>query len=224
MEKIIILGKGGHSRSLVDIIEKEGKYEVAGYVMNENHHQAEGEGYPVIGNDADLGQIFQSGIRNAAIGIGYLGKSDLRERLWAELKTIGFQLPGICDPSAILAKGVKLGEGTMVGKGAIVNTNASVGKMCIINTGAIIEHDCEVGDFSHISVGSILCGNVKIGKSVFVGANSTVIQGINIGNRCIIGAGTTVRKNVEDKHMVCRKAEVFLWRGYKLTSQKGCAA
>lgn len=213
MEKIIILGKGGHSRSLVDIIEKEGKYEVAGYVMNENHHQTEREGYPVIGSDADLGQLFQSGIRNVAIGVGYLGKSDLRERLWAELKAIGFRLPVICDPSAILARDAKFGEGTMIGKGAIVNANASVGKMCIINTGAIIEHDCEVGDFSHISIGSILCGNVKTGKSVFTGANSTIIQGINIGNRCIIGAGTTVRKNVEDKHMVCSKARVFLFGG-----------
>lgn len=210
MEKIIILGKGGHSRSLVDIIEKESKYEIAGYVTNDIHHQMENGRYPVIGSDADLEQIFQSGIKNAAIGIGYLGKSNLRERLWDNLKTIGFQLPVICDPSAILARDAKFGEGTMIGKGAIVNANASVGKMCIINTGSIIEHDCEVGDFSHISIGSVLCGNVKVGKAVFTGANSTVIQGINIGSRCIIGAGTTVRKNVEDKHMVCSKAEVFL--------------
>lgn len=224
MEKIIILGKGGHAGSLVDIIERENKYEIVGYVVNNIGTNIEGEKYPVIGSDLDLGQIFEGGIRNAAIGIGFLGKSDLRERLWDKLKAIGFLLPVICDPSAILAKDVKFGEGTMIGKGAIVNANASVGKMCIINTGAIIEHDCEVGDFSHISVGSILCGNVKTGKSVFAGANSTVIQGINIGNRCIIGAGTTVRKNVEDKHMVCSKAEVFLWGGYKLTSRKGCAA
>lgn len=210
MEKIIILGKGGHAESLADIIERESKYEIAGYVINDTVGQMDGGKYPVIGSDADLGGIFESGIRNAAMGIGYLGKSDLRERLWEKLKTIGFSLPVICDPSAILAGNIKFGEGTMVGKGAIVNSNVSVGKMCIINTSAIVEHDCVVEDFSHISVGSVLCGEVRVGKSSFVGANATIIQGKSVGNHCIIGAGTTVRKNVEDNHMACNKVKQIL--------------
>lgn len=202
MEKIIILGKGGHAESLADIVERENKYEIAGYVVNDADPKLGNEAYPVIGNDMDLERIFQSGIKNAAIGIGYLGKSDLRERLWDKLKAIGFFLPVVCDPSAILAKNISLGEGTMVGKGAIINAGASVGKMCIINTGAIIEHDCVVEDFSHISVGSVLCGNIQIGKASFVGANATVIHGKNIGSHCIIGAGTIVRKNVEEHRIV----------------------
>lgn len=209
MEKIIILGKGGHAESLADIIKSENKYEIAGYVINDNNQQSgKNEKYPVIGSDHDLEQIFKSGIRYAALGIGYLGKSDLRERLWTKLKSIGYTLPIICDPSAVLAGNIELGEGTMVGKGAIVNANASVGKICIINTGAIVEHDCIVEDFSHISVGSVLCGGVRVGKASFVGANATVIQGKRIGNRCIIGAGTVVRKNVEDNHIVWSEEKV----------------
>lgn len=214
MEKIIILGKGGHAESLADIIEREKKYEIAGYVVNDISGNLEDEIYPVIGNDLELEQIFEDGIRNAAIGIGYLGKSDVRERLWDKLKAIGFSLPVICDPSAILARSVKFGEGTMVGKGAIVNANASVGKMCIINTGAIIEHDCEIEDFSHISVGSVLCGNARVGRASLVGANATIIQGKSIGSKCIIGAGVTIRKDVEDNSMICdRKTSKFIGGG-----------
>lgn len=208
MDKIIILGKGGHAESLADIVERENKYEIAGYVVNDIGQQSENEKYSVIGSDMDLERIFQSGIRNAALGIGYLGKSDLREKLWNKLKAIGYSLPVICDPSAILTKKIQLGEGTMIGKGAIINANASIGKICIINTGAIIEHDCRVDDFSHISVGSVLCGNVQVGRASFIGANATVIQGKNIGNKCIVGAGTTVRKNIEDGRIV--------WSGEKV--------
>lgn len=208
MEKIIILGKGGHAESLADIVEKGNKYEIAGFVINDNNQLSEAERYPVIGSDMDLEQIFKSGIRNAALGIGYLGKSDLREKLWDKLKGIGYTLPVICDPSAILAGNVKLDEGTMIGKGAIINANASIGKMCIINTGAIIEHDCQIDDFSHISVGSVLCGNVQVGRGSFIGANATVIQGKSIGSKCIVGAGTTVRKNIEDGRIV--------WSGEKV--------
>ncbi|MDE6604103.1 MAG: acetyltransferase [Lachnospiraceae bacterium] len=209
MEKIVILGNGGHARSLTDIIERENRYEIVGYVVNENDTDMSDSKYPRLGGDAQLGQIFQSGIKNAAVGVGYMGNSCLRERLWAQLKQIGFFLPVICDPSAILAGDARIGEGSFIGKGSIVNTNASIGKMCIINTGAIIEHDCEVEDFSHISVGSILCGNVKVGAASFVGANSTVIQGTSIGKNCMVGAGTTIRKNLKDNYMVCAREKIL---------------
>ncbi len=205
MEKIVIIGKGGHAGSLVDVLERENKYEIAGYVINECEKGTACDHYPVIGSDTDLERIFQSGIKNVALGIGFLGKSDLRERLWKILKKIGFMFPVICDPSAILARNVQIEEGSFIGKRAVVNTNAYIGKLCIINTGAIIEHDCKVEDFSHISVGSVLCGNVQVGKSVLIGANATVIQGTTIGAHCIVGAGTTVRKNVEDNYMVYSK-------------------
>lgn len=90
MEKIIILGNGGHAESLVDIIEREGKYKIVGCIISDDSQKVENKMYPAIGSDKDLGQIFQSGIRNAAIGIGYMGKSDLREKLWEKLKSIGF--------------------------------------------------------------------------------------------------------------------------------------
>ena len=213
MEKIIILGRGGHAESLVDVIERENKYQIAGYIVNDADQEAGEEGYPVIGRDADLLKIFQSGIKHAATGIGDLGRSDLREKLWSQLMAIGYSLPVICDPSAVVANHVNIDEGTMVGKGAIINANASVGKMCIINTGAIIEHDCIVKDFSHVSVGSVLCGNVQIGQAAFVGAGVTVIQGMHIGEKSVIGAGTTVRRNVEDDCMVKNEKMVKFVRG-----------
>lgn len=208
MEKIIILGKGGHARSLVDIIEREQKYKIAGYIVNDTNAEYskcsvnESGDYPVLGCDGDLKEIFQSGITRAAIGIGYMGKSDLREKLWKLLKDIGFFLPIICDPSAVVARNVIMKEGCFVGKGTIINSGVLIGKMCIINSGAIVEHDCVIDDFAHISVGSVLCGGVKIGRFSFIGANATVIQYRSIGSNCIVGAGTVVKKdlnNIESK-------------------------
>ncbi len=202
MEKILIIGSGGHARSLLDIIKRENIYQISGLVVKEASEKNDIGDYPILGTDSDLDKLFKSGIKNAAIGIGYLGKSNLREELWNKLKNIGYLIPVICDSSAILAENVQLGEGTMVGKGAIINANVTIGKMCIINTGAIIEHDCKVEEFSHISVGSVLCGEVQVGKSSFVGANATVIQRKRIGSQCIIGAGIVLRKNLEDNSIV----------------------
>lgn len=196
MEKILILGMGGHAKSMADAIEREKKYEIAGYIVNGSESELLDKRYPVLGNDDDLPQLFRQGIKNAAVGIGFLGNSSLRTILYKRLKEIGYSLPVVCDPSAIVASKVSVGEGSFIGKRAVLNTDSQVGKMCIINTGAIVEHDCKVGDFSHISVGTVLCGEVSVGKAVFVGANATVIQGRKVADGCIVGAGEVIRKNV----------------------------
>lgn len=196
MEKILVLGMGGHAKSIVDAIERENKYEIAGYVVNECGNIVEDEKYPILGNDNDLSELFLRGIHNAAIGIGFMGKSKLRNHLYKKLKDIGYSLPIVCDPTAIIASGISVGEGTFIGKRVVLNTDAQIGKMCIINTGAIVEHDCKVDDFSHVSVGTVLCGEVSIGAETFIGANATVIQGRKVADGCIVGAGEVIRKNV----------------------------
>ena len=85
-----------------------------------------------------------------------MGEDDIREGVYDRLKQIGYRIPIIADPSAIMADGIQIGEGTFIGKRAVVNSNAKIGKMCIINTGAIVEHDNDIGDFSHIAVGGTL--------------------------------------------------------------------
>ena len=206
MEKIILLGIGGHAHSVVDSIESDGKYSVYGFLDRKDKEGERYREYNVIGTDDMLEYYFKEGIRNAFVTVGYLGKGDIRNRLYKKLKGIGFNLPAIVDRTAVIAKDVVLGEGTFVGKMAVVNSATEIGKMCIINTGAILEHDCKIDDFSHVAVGSILCGNVQVGEESFIGANATIIQGKLIGNKCVIGAGTMIRKDVEDNCMVIDKA------------------
>lgn len=208
MEKIIILGKGGHARSVVDTIEREGKYQIAGYIVNDEGSGEIPEEYPIIGSDESLLELYDNGIHYAAIGIGYLGKGNLRRNLYERLKKIGYSLPVICDPSAIVSSKAKIEEGTFIGKSSIINAATTIEQACIINSGAIIEHDCHIGAFSHVSVGTILCGGVRIGEEVFVGANATVIQEINVGNKVTIGAGEVLKKNIDD-NMIYRNCKIL---------------
>ncbi len=196
MKKLLIIGLGGHAKSLIDSIEANGKYEIAGVIEQNALCNKTYRGYKVIGTDADFKKIYDSGIRYAAIGIGFLGKGDIRCRIYSTLKEIGFILPPIVDPSAVVATDALINEGVFVGKRAVINSNAKIGKLAIINTGAIIEHDCNVGDFSHISVGAVLCGTVNIGKECLISANSTVLQNVNIGDKTTIGAGAIVPRNI----------------------------
>lgn len=202
MDKIIIIGCGGHAKSIVDIIEREGKYEIAGFVDKYADKDYTYKGYNILGTDDELEIIYTKGVINAAVGIGYLGKGDIRKNIYHKLKSIGYSLPTVIDPSAVLASNVELNEGVVVGKCVIINADAKIGTLAIINSGAIIEHECIVEEYSHIAVGAVLCGNVKIGESTFVGAAATVIQGVEIGKKCIIGANSIVLSNVDNESKV----------------------
>lgn len=197
-ETIVLLGYGGHAKSVADSILQAGKHNIIGYT---DLHECE-SCFPYLGTDDVLETLFRHGVRNAVLGVGYMGKSRIRDKLVYTAKRIGFQFPTIIDPSANVTEDAKIGEGTFIGKATVINTGSSIGNFCIINTGAIIEHENTIGSHSHVAVGSVLCGNVKIGHHSMIGAGTVIIQGINIGDNCIIGANSTVLSNVRD-NMKC---------------------
>lgn len=202
MEKLIIVGAGGHAKTVIDTIERQGVYEICGIVAPEDIGTEIYRGYIVSAHDDDLPKLLTSGITKAAVCIGFLGRSDLRERIYEKLKKLGYALPVIIDDTAVVAQSVVIREGTYVGRRAIVNADAMIGKMCIINSGAIVEHECSIGDFSHIAVGSVVCGQTRVGNRTLIGANATVIQCKTIGNNAVIGAGSAVIHDVLDGEQV----------------------
>lgn len=158
MEDIVLVGFGGHAKSIVDTIEQIGEYRIIGFTEKAGVIKECYRGYEVIGEDGNLENIYRNGVKIAFICVGFLGKGNLRNLLYSKLKAIGFELPSIIDKTAICALDAKIEEGVYIGKGVCINSGAVVGKMSIINTRAVIEHDVTVGEFVHVAPGSVVCG------------------------------------------------------------------
>lgn len=197
MEKIILLGGGGHCKSVIDAIRSLNLYDIYGIIDIEKNIGQTICGINIIDCDKNLNKYRDMGIKKAFITIGSVGNSELRVKLYNLAFNIGFEFPIIADKTAIISESVHIGKGTFIGKGAIINADSSIGENCIVNTGSIIEHDCTIGDFVHISPGATVCGGVVIGNNTHIGANSTVLQYRKIGNDSIIGAGSIVTKDVK---------------------------
>ena len=195
MKKLLLIGGGGHCRSVTDSVLSNHIYDSVGIV---DFIDSSSDEIPVVGTDEDLPSLFANGWTDAFITVGSVGSTAVRRRLYYLVKQIGFSIPIIIDPSAIIAKDVLLSEGSYIGKRAVVNTGVSLGCCSIINTGAIVEHDCMVGAFSHVSPGTILCGQVRVGEDSHVGAGTTVRQMITIGNHVLVGIGSVVVKDIPD--------------------------
>lgn len=200
-KSIVLIGGGGHCRSVLDSLKRCGEYEEIFITDPSIPPHITIDGAIVVGDDSILFDLYHRGVQNAFITVGSVGKREslgLRRQLYDKVSKIGFEFPAIIDSSAIVANTASISEGAFVGKGAIVNADAIVGKMTIINSGAIIEHDCFIGDYSHVSIGAVIAGDVRVEEYSFIGANATIIQGKKIGTNCVIGAGAIVLSNVPD--------------------------
>jgi len=197
MEKIILVGGGGHCKSIIDSINDLKQFEIVG-IVDKKYKKNIQLGIDVIGSDEDLDSLYKSGIKNAFIGVGSIGNPNIRIKIYNLLTSLGYSFPIIIDKTAIVSSSTAIEEGVFIGKGAIINANAVIEKQCIINTGTIVEHDCEISEFVHLAPGATLSGGVYIGKRTHIGTNSTIIQNINVGNDVIVGAGSVIIKNIKD--------------------------
>lgn len=201
MEKLVLIGAGGHCKAVADILD--GMYEIIGVTdINETKKGSKFYGIDIIGNDEKLRYIYHDGVTNALVTVGSVKDNSKREQLFNLARDIGFNMINAISRNAIVAKSVIMGSGNVVMDGAIIHADASLGNNSIINTASIIEHDCTIGDHVHLSVGARLAGGVKLGSGSMIGMGASIIQGIEIGSNCIIGAGTVVIRNVPD-NSVC---------------------
>lgn len=178
-EKILLIGGGGHCRSVIDVIELEGKYEIAGIIDKKELIGQKVLGYSIIGSDDDLSELFKK-YKYALVTVGHIRSNELRVKLFNLLEKIGYHLPIITSPLAYVSKHSFIGEGSIIMHHALINANAKVGKNCIINTKALIEHDAVIEDNCHISTATVINGGVVIKQNSFIGSNTTTKEYIEI--------------------------------------------
>ncbi|MGL5751282.1 MAG: acetyltransferase [Paraclostridium sp.] len=193
MKNIIIIGAGGHSSVIIEIIEnmiENGQDIQIKGLLDDNPNRTEFMGYRVL-DKVENAKLYSDENTEFVIAIG---SNNIRKKIAKTHSNLKYFTA--IHQTAIISKHAYINEGTVVMPRVVVNANSEIGSHAIINTGAIIEHDNKIGSFSHISPGATLCGGVNIGEETHIGANSTIIQYKNVGSRTIIGAGSTVTKDI----------------------------
>ena len=187
---LLIIGAGGHGKVVADIAENMDCYKSIIFAdADENIKTC--MGYEVI-RELDLEEGFLQE-RDIIVAIG---NSVTRKKICEELLAKGLFLPTLIHPNATVAETARIGCGSVVMAGAVINADAVIGHACIINTSSSVDHDCRVGDYCHISVGAHLAGTVAIGAHTWVGMGACVNNNLSICEQCTIGAGAVVVKSI----------------------------
>ena len=192
MKEIILIGGGGHCRSVIDVIEQEGQFQIVGIIDKAELFGTDVLGYPVIGSDLDVENLAKK-YSYTLVTIGQIKSSDQRVKLFDLAKKAGFTLPSIFSPRAYISKHAFIGSGVVVMHDALINANASIGENCIINSKALIEHDSQIGEHCHISTNTTINGGVNIEPECFIGSGSVVRESITIKKNSFIKAGSLIK-------------------------------
>jgi len=195
---IVVVGSSGHAKVVIDVVERERQYTIAGLLDDFRPPGEEAFGYKILGKVTDLVSI--SGSYDLKGGVIAIGDNWVRAKI---AQTILLALPGFSfitaiHPSAQIARGVHIGEGTVIMAGVVVNSDSQIGKFCILNTRSSLDHDCLMEDFSSLAPGATTGGNVRIGAFSAVSLGANILQGRRIGDHTVIGAGALVVHDIPD--------------------------
>jgi sugar O-acyltransferase (sialic acid O-acetyltransferase NeuD family) len=181
-----IYGASGHSKVIIEIIEKacdsiKGIYD----------------------DDPDKRLLFNYSVSNEKSMLAFqdaswiigIGENAIRKKL-AESYLLNYG--NAIHDSANISKRAELGVGTVVMAGVTINCSSIIGNHVIINTNASVDHDCIIGNYAHISPNATLCGGVTLGEGTHIGAGAVIIPGITIGKWVKVGAGAVIINDLPD--------------------------
>ena len=169
MDKILLIGGGGHCKAAIDVIEQSKTFQIYGIIDIKKKLGQEILGYKIIGTDDDLPE-FRNITPNALITVGHIYENTKRVDLYKKLTQLNYKLPSIVSPLAYVSKHAEISEGVIVMHYAMVNAGAKIGINCILNARSLVEHDASIGNHTHISTGSIVNGGTTIGDHSFIGS------------------------------------------------------
>jgi sugar O-acyltransferase (sialic acid O-acetyltransferase NeuD family) len=186
--KLVVVGAGGHAKVVVATARAAGR-EIAAVLDDDPDRfktdfcglSVEG---PIHSSLADF--------RDAEVILA-IGDNRARFQLAA---SISLPFATIVHPFAWVARDVKLGEGTVVFAGTVLQPAVRIGRHCVLNTSCSVDHDCTLDDFSQVAPGARLAGAVTVCEGAYIGMGACVIQALNVGAWSVVGAGAAVVRDV----------------------------
>lgn len=204
---ILIYGRGGLCKDIIDIVGQTNAFQIGGIVDFYYPQDKELYGIPVVGGVKELKSLYGKGYHKMISAVAFWGESytkHYRKNPTLRIKQMGFELVNIVDRSANIARTARMGEGNLICANTFIGPDARIGSDVILNVGSVVNHDCIVSDHCHIATGAILAGEVIVGENSLVGQGAVIHAGVKIGSNVTINNGCRIFRNVPDGAIVSK--------------------
>ncbi len=201
MDNIVIVGSSGHAKVIIDIVEKQARFRIAGLLDRFRNPGEQTLGYEVIGREENLSSL-RDRYRLKGIIVA-IGDNFIRSKVVKDIVGICPDLNFVTaiHPSATLGKDVHIEQGTVIMAGVVVNPSVRIGQFCILNSNSSIDHDSVMGDFSSLAPRAVVGGGCSIAAFSAISIGATLIHNVSVGEHTIIGAGAIVLKSIDARQV-----------------------
>lgn len=195
MSEIVLIAATGLAREVLATVRSSGRYDVVGFLDDDDRAGTDVDGAPVLGTIDDS-------IRYAhAFFLVCLDSGGAREAVVERLSALGIgsnRYATVLDPSVRVPEGCRIGRGSILLQNATLTASVTLGSHVVAMPGVTFTHDDVVADFATFAAGASLGGGVRIGRAAHLGMNSSVREGTSVGSYATVGMGAAVLGDVPD--------------------------
>lgn len=183
MKHLLVLGAGGHGRSVAETALATGRYQVVGFLDDGADVGSLVMGLPVKGRVSELSH-WLSRVDSIIVAIGHnLTRAQLTDAVPED------SLATIVHPTSIVAPSARIGAGSAIMAGAIIGTSATIGRGVIVNLGAVVDHDGAVLDFGHLGVNASMAGASRLGRAAWLQCGACLGSGVCVPDGAVVPPG-----------------------------------
>ena len=187
---LIIVGAGGHALSVADAASSAG-WKVVGFYSPDGTGPASSLGPVLSSLDAlDLSET--------AFALG-IGTNHSRETAAQDIsrRFTQTEIVSVVHATAWVSPHATVHPGAVILAHTSVGPGGTVGRGALLNTGASLDHESSLGSFGSLGPGARTGGNAHIGERSMIGMQAGIMHGITVGGDTVVGAHSLVNSDLE---------------------------
>ena len=201
MQKIIIVGNSISADIMYAYLKQDDRYHIVAFSADQKYiNTLEKFNLPTVALEY-LFNTFSPKNYKIILAIGYKKINQVRASLFDRVKKMGYTLETYIHPDASVFNHDKIGEGSIIMAGSVIEPYVKIGKDTVIWGNCLIGHHTTVGDNCWIASGTVLAGQTNIGNNCFLGVGVSVSNQVNVGAFSIIGGNTAIHKDTKENEV-----------------------
>ena len=187
--RVILVGAGSFAEEVADLAAMAG-IEVAAMIEGLEPDKADATHDPPI-LWVDDQAAFEPDLPILP-AIGSVERMGIVQRLVGE----GRRLETLVHATAVVSPSAVIEAGCVVWPLVVVGARSRIGEGTVLNRGALVGHHTAIGRYSFVGPGANVAGKVTLGEQVHVGVGAVVRDHLSVGDRAVIGMGAVAVKDV----------------------------